>query len=140
MISDHSALTEIRESWQGVEALRGRIQRALLGSFAEGGSFAIFAADAAHNLPFMHAYSVLNDVLKQLEKESHFTCESIFLGSLLHASKDILPWEEFRFIKEGVDRRNHVAHKGEVLPRAECWKHIDTVHEQLLKWNVLDAS
>ena len=140
MIVDQSALTEIRESWRGVELLRNRLQRALLGSFAQGGSFAIFAADAAHNLPFVHAYSVLNDVLRQLALESHFKCKSIFLGALLDASEHKLSWKNFCLIKEGACRRNDVAHRGEVLPRGDCWKYIDAMHEQLLEWKVLDAS
>ncbi len=140
MISDKNVLTEVKASWGGVEALRDKLQRALLGSFAEGGSFAIFAADAAHNLPFMHAYSVLNDTLKQLSVEDHFKCKSIFLGALLDASKDNLEWRDFSLIKEGADRRNGVAHRGDILPRADCWKYIDAVREQLLAWKVLDAS
>ncbi len=112
----------------------------MLGSFAQGGSPAIFAADAAHNLPFMHAFAVLNDVLTQLANECQFSCKSIFLNPLLHASENVLSWENFRLVKEGVDRRNKVAHKGEILPRGQCWKYIDTVHEQLLTWNVLEQA
>ena len=119
MISDPVALAEIRESWKGVEALRGRLQRGILGSFAQGGSFVIFVADAAHNLPFVHACAVLNDVLAQLAKEGRFTCKSIFLGALVAASKAKLPWKDFALIKEGVDRRNGVAHRGEILPRGD---------------------
>ena len=139
MISDQSALAEIRKSWRGVEALRGKVQRALLGSVAQGGSFAIFAADAAHNLPFMHAYSVLNDVLRQLSLEGHFKCKSIFLGPLLDASEHKLSWKNFCLINEGKDRRNDVAHRGDVLLRGDCWQYIDAVHEQLLRWQVLDV-
>jgi len=140
MISDQAALEEFRNSWKGVEALRDRLQGALLGSFAQGASFVIFVADSAHNLPFVHAYAVLNDVLKQLAIEGHFQCKSIFLGHLLNASKDKLLWENFPGIKEGADRRNDVAHRGEVLPRADCWKYIDAIRDQLVAWRVLDAS
>ena len=137
MIQDSEVLAEIRASWRGVEVLRGKLQRALLGSFAQGGTFAIFAADAAHNLPFMHAYSVLNDVLSQLSREGHFRCKSIFLGALLDASEHSLPWENFSLIKEGTGRRNDVAHRGDVLPRADCWRYVDAVQNQLTKWQIL---
>lgn len=139
MISDKAALMEIRQSWKGVEALRGRLQRALLGSFAQVASFVIFVADSAHNLPFVHAYAVLNDVLEQLANEHHFKCKSIFLGALLDASKDKLPWKDFAIIKEGAERRNDVAHRGKVLPRADCWRYIDAIKDQLLAWGVVDA-
>jgi hypothetical protein len=140
MVSNLAALSEIRKSWNGVEVLRDRIQGALLGSFAQGASFAIYAADAAHNLPFVHAYGVLNDVLEQLSKEGHFCCDSIFLGGLLHASKEELLWENFQLIKEGAHRRNDVAHRGDVLPRVDCWEYIDTIRNQLIAWGVLDVS
>jgi hypothetical protein len=140
MIADQAALDEIRQSWRGVEALRDKLQRALLGSFAQGASFVVFVADAAHNLPLVHAYAVLNDVLEQLSKEGHFRCNSIFLGALLAESKEKLPWKDFPLINEGMLRRNGVAHRGEVLPRADCWKYTDVIRDQLVVWRILDAS
>ena len=140
MISDQAALEEINRSWQGVEALKDKVQRALLGSFAQEASIVIFVADSAHNLPFIHAYSVLNDTLKQLAKEGHFPCKSIFLGALLDASEIALPWKNFALIKKGADRRNDVAHHGNVLPRTECWKYIDAIRDELRKWRVVGAS
>jgi hypothetical protein len=137
MIADQAALDEIRQSWRGVEALRDKLQRALLGSFAQGASFVVFVADAAHNLPFVHAYAVLNDVLEQLAKEGHLRCNSIFLGALLAESKEKLPWKDFPLIKEGMLRRNGVAHR---LPRADCWKYTDAIRDQLVAWRILDAS
>lgn len=124
----------------GVETLRGRLQRGILGSFAQGGSFVIFVADAAHNLPFVHACAVLNDVLTQLAKEGRFACKSIFLGALVSASEGPLQWKDIALIKEAVHRRNGIAHRGEILPRGDCWKYTDAIKDQLTEWSVLDAS
>jgi hypothetical protein len=137
MITDSVALGEIRESWQGVDRLRDKLQRALLGSFAQGASFAIFAADAAHNLPFIHACAVLNDVLAQLRQEGHFQSNSIFLGALLSASKAKLPWKNFAVIEEAVARRNDVAHRAEILARGDCWRYIDAIKAELVSWSIL---
>jgi hypothetical protein len=137
MITDIVALNEIRQSWRGIEALRDKLQRAILGSIASGGNFALFASDAAHNLPFVHAYAVLNDVLEQLAQENQFQCKSIFLGTLLDASKNILPWANFTLLKKGADRRNDVAHRGDVLPRGECWQYIDAIKNELISWKIL---
>jgi hypothetical protein len=134
MITDKAALDEIRQSWSGVEALKNKVQGALLGSFAEGGSFVIFIADSAHNLPLLHA------VLEQLAKEGIFQCKSIFLGALLAASEKALSWKDFALIKEGVDHRNDVVHRGDVLPRADCWKYIEGIREQLVAWVILDSN
>jgi hypothetical protein len=137
MIKDLAVLQEVQNSWRGVEALRDKLQRALLGSFAQGASFAIFAADAAHNLPFVHACAVLNDVLEQLKEEKHFQCKSFFLGKLLAASEAKLPWTNFDTIREAATRRNAVAHRGEVLPRKDCWRYIDAIKSELVTWNIV---
>ena len=140
MITDTAALAEIRDSWDGVEGLRDKLQAALIGPPAIGASFAIFAADAAHNLPFIHACALLNDVLEQLEREGHFRCGSIFLGALLRASKTRLPWKNFPVIDEAVASRNAIAHRAEVLARADCWRFIDAIREELLSWRILESS
>ena len=137
MITDAAALEEIQRSWTGAESLRGKVQRALLGSFSEGASFVIFVADAAHNLPFMHSYAVLNDVLLQLAREGRFECESIFLGKLLPKSQNALVWHDFALVHAGYGRRNDVAHYGELLKRDECWKYVDAVKAELLGWRIL---
>jgi hypothetical protein len=116
----------------------GRVTWAILGSVGAAPS-AIFAADAAHNVPLLHAYSVLNDVLVQLEKEGHFHCKSFLLGALLKASEHKLARLEFGVISTGLGRRNDLAHRGDVVPRGECWKYIDAVQKQLVFWKLIDA-
>ena len=141
MIKDPSALKEIRDSWSGVEALRQKLQRGLFASMGSlGGIYPFFVADAAHNLPFIHAYSVLNDALEQLAKEGKFSCKSIFLGTLLAASKPAIPWADYALIESGTGLRNGVAHDGTLIPRAECWKYIDAIKVELTQWGILDAS
>ena len=137
MISNSVALEELRNSWNGVRELRKSIQASLLGSFAQGASFVIFIADAAHNLPLVHVYSVLNEVLLQLREEKHFECKNFFLGHLLTNSKNCLPWRDFDLVKEGADRRNDIAHRGKILPRGDCWKYIDAIEKELIGWEIV---
>ena len=139
MITDLTVLQEIRCAWNGVESLRGRIQ---IGLFATqmgviGGVYPFGVADAAHNLPFLHAYAVLNDVLHQLAREGNFSCKSFFLGALLQASERVLPWKDFAVIKFGADRRNDLAHRGVVLASSDCWKYIDAIKTELTSWSIL---
>lgn len=141
MIKDTDTLTEIQACWNGVENHRGKIQRSLFASVGFlGGTFPFTAADAAHNLPFMHAMSVLNDVLRALAKEGRFNCDSHFLGQLLDAAKDDLQWVDYQAIREANRLRVAVAHRGELLPRADCWEHIDDVKAQLVAWGIIGAS
>jgi hypothetical protein len=138
VIADPTVAATVKADWSGVLALRGRVTRAILGSIGAAPS-AIFAADAVHNVPLLHAYSVLNDVLVQLEKEGHFRCKTFLLGALLQASEHKLTWLEFDVIAMGVSRRNDLAHRGDVIPRGECWKYIDAVQKQLVSWKLVDA-
>ncbi len=141
MIKDTAKLNEIQACWNGVEILRGKIQRSLFAALGSlDGTFPFAAANAAHNLPFMHAMSVLNDVLRALAKEGRFNCGSRGLGRLLDAAKDDLQWVDYHAIREANRLRVGLAHRGELLPRADCWKHIDTVKTQLVAWSVIGAS
>ena len=138
MICDTTALAEVRQSWAGVEALRSRLQVSAFASVGQiGGTFPFVLANAAHNLPFIHAYAVLNDVLKQLADEGHFCCKSIFLGELLSKSERVLPWRDFAMISAGAMRRNDVAHRGQLLDRGDCWKYVDAVKVELSAWKVV---
>lgn len=137
MITDTDALTELRSSWNGVRIMREKLQAALLGSFSQGASFAIHIADIAHNLPFVHACSTLNEVLIQLSKENKIKCNSIFLGPLIKAGKTALPWKNYDLIDEAVKKRKEVAHKGLTLNRADCWKYINAIEEELKGWQIL---
>lgn len=138
MISDPKALAEAKNNWAGVEALRAKLQRSAFASKGVvGGVYPFALADAAHNLPFIHAFGVLNDVLEQLASEGHFPCESHFLGELVKRSEKVLPWNNIKSIKAGIKDRNGVAHYGALLPRRECWKHIEAIESELTKWGVL---
>ncbi len=137
MITDQAVLQELQAAWLGVRSLRDKVQRAILGSFAQGASAAILAADIAHNLPFLHACSVLNDVLQELSKEGRITCKSIFLGELMKAGKG-LPWKNRALIEQAVSRRNEVAHHAEIVPRGECWKYIDAIEAELISWGLVN--
>ena len=138
MIADQKALEEAKKNWAGVEALRAKLQRSAFASGgAIGGLFPFALADAAHNLPLFHAFGVLNEVLEQLESEGHFSCKSHFLRALVERSENALPWKNFDAIKMGIKDRNDVAHEGALLPRGECWNHIEAVKTELTAWGVI---
>ena len=111
--------------------MRGRLQRSAFASVGViGGTFPHKLADAAHNLPFIHAHGVLDDTLRQLAVEGSISCSSIFLGKLVVAARK-LPWRDLRLIRAGIKKRNSVAHKGMLLSRRECWKHVDAIGREL---------
>jgi hypothetical protein len=138
LISDPIVLTDLAAEWNGVVMLRGKIQRATLFAFASGAPVSM-VADAAYNLPMLHAFGVLNNALEAIRDEGRFACSGRLLGKLLDASKAAIPWLDFSATKAAVDRRNDVAHRGELLPRAECWRYIDLIEAQLVAWGVIPA-
>lgn len=138
MIKDSDTLLEVRKEWNGVKALRNKLQVSGFASVGMGGgSFPFTLSNAAHNLPFIHAFSVLHNVLIALEKEGHFKCKRYLLGKLLEASKTVLPWNDFSTIKTGVCRRNAVAHRADLLKRGECWKYMDAIELELSSWGIV---
>ena len=137
MIKDAGALREIQMQWAGVLALRDKIQRHLFASSGIGGHFSAFAADCAHNLPFLHACSVLNGALLQARDEGVFACKSFFLGALVEAAKHHLQWVDYLAVVEVVDKRNLLAHEGALLPRGDCWRYLSVIESELRGWSIL---
>ena len=141
MISDPENLAEVRKLWEVVIYRRDRIKRDTLAAAASGigGYFPHYAADAAHNLPFVHACSALNEVLKQLRKEHVIRCGRRTLGALVDAGKNKLTWRNYSLIKEIVERRNKIAHEAALVPRGDCWRYIAEIETQLQDWGILEA-
>ena len=138
MIEDENSLEAIKSDWMGVELLRDKLKTSAYASRGVvGGIFPIALANAAHNLPFIHAYSVLNETLIVLGKEGNFSCKPIFLGKLLASSKGAFSWIDYETIVKGVDRRNDVAHRGDLLDRGECWHYVDAVKMELESWRLI---
>ena len=140
MIQDADELAEIQRNWAGVEALREQLQVSAFASAAIGigGRFPFGLANAAQNLPFMHAYAVLNDTLEQLAREMNFEYKGRSLGRLLEHSESTLPWQNFTLIDEGKEHRNGVAHHGKLLERSECWRYINAIKDELCAWGIID--
>ncbi len=138
MIADLNVPSNVRLSWLGTEKLRTKLTASAFASGGVlGGRFPFALIDVAHNLPFVQAYGVLNDVLEQLRDEGHFQCKSRFLGPLVKASQHSLPWQDFAFIDGGVAKRNDVAHRAKILKRTECWKYIKAIKVELCAWKVI---
>ncbi len=137
MIKDKNALQEIREQWDGVLALRQKIQRNLFGSVAGRGTFSHFVADCAHNLPFLHACSVLNEALEQMRDEGVFTGKGRTLGTLVELAQNQVSWVNYSAVTKMVEKRNDLAHRGGLLPRGDCWDYLDVIESELRSWSII---
>jgi hypothetical protein len=139
MIQDATALAEAQKNWAGVEALGVRLE---VGAFAStgvlGGAFPFRLLDAAYNLPYIHAWSILNGVLLQFAIEGHFRHSSRSIKHLVRMSRPpVLPWQDYVLIKAGITDRNNVAHRGHLLNRDECQKYIAAIKSELQAWHIV---
>jgi hypothetical protein len=142
MIANPQALEDLRASWTGVQLLRSKIQRALLGSFAMGSPFVLSIVDAAHNLPFLQACAVLNDVLARLRDEGYFRSGRVGdgrtpLGTLVSDSERALSWVNYPLIDKIVVHRNDLAHRAVFVSRGDCWRYIDAIEAELVSWGIV---
>ena len=137
MITDRVVLEDIRSSWNTVRISQEMIQTNLNVAFAFGGAQSHNFKNLAYSLILIFAFSVIEDALRQLEDQGVFSAKNRQLGTLMHASKSALPWVAFQFVDEGRERRNDVAHKREYLERADCWKYIDAIENELIAWRIL---
>ncbi len=137
MIKDKNALQEIRQQWDGVVALRQKIHRNLFASVGFGGGFSHFTADCAHNLPFLHACSVLNEALRQMRDEGVFNSTKHTLGALAKSAQHQVSWVNYAEVTKMVEARNGLAHRAVLLPRGDCWNYLDVIEAELRSWSII---
>jgi hypothetical protein len=94
-------------------------------------------ANLCLNLAVIHAYSVLEQTLRQLAAEDKFASATQGLESLMRASRDVLRWQDYATVDEGRKWRNAVAHEQQLLDRSQCWRYIDALNVELTAWGIL---
>jgi len=55
----------------------------------------------------------------------------------MDCAKDSLRWIDWQEMRNGVRRRNEIAHDGVLFGSIECLKDIDQVEAQLSDWNLI---
>jgi hypothetical protein len=138
VIRSSTIRTEVQKEWNGVRAFQSRIQAHLNAPSGIGTAGATHQLrNISHNLTLLFAFSVLEKTLKQFRDEGLFLEKTNGLKKLMLASKKILPWQDFELIDTAREDRNRVAHQQKILERAECWKYIDGIENELVSWNVV---
>jgi len=140
MVTDTPELENLRQEWAGVRRMLQRVQSLCLTTFADAAIAATALPKIVYNLPLLLAFDVLRQVLRQLRNEGKFTCPQSQLGSLVEASKAALPWLDWQAVRDGVHRRNGVAHDGELFDSDTCLADITRIEQQLFAWGVIDAA
>ena len=138
MIQDSMKLQEIRDTWVTVRIFQAKVTTNLNAAFVGGGIPQTHEfRNLAHSLILLFAFSVLEDVLKQLKQEKVFSSGTNQLGDLMYFSKGALAWKAFALVDEGRTKRNELAHQRQLIERVDCWKYIDAIEEELVGWKIL---
>ena len=96
-------------------------------------------ANVPESLLLVFGVSVLEEVLRKFRDENIFSSRRTEFGQLLSASKDFLPWKNYKEIDKIRLRRNGVAHRREFLAPGQCGKDLTAIAQELMAWKILDA-
>ena len=139
MIVNTAAGAALSTEWTGAVRMLDRMKNLVVGSFVGHGMATPGIAMVIYNLPLLLAFDVLKQVLVQARDEKSFTCSGSRLGALMDSAKDSLPWIDWNGLREGVRRRNEVAHDGKLFVSAQAIQDFESVEAQLVAWGIIDA-
>lgn len=139
MIVNASALAALQSEWAGVVRMGERMRLLVTTTFASLAITAPALATVVYNLPLLLAFDVLRQVLLQARDDGRFACPSNQLGNLMNSAKGALPWIDWKTLREGIRRRNEVAHDGELFDSAQCLQDIANVENQLIEWRIIHS-
>jgi hypothetical protein len=94
--------------------------------------------ESFYNLPAVLACSLLDEVLSSLAGQGAFSvAPRAMLGAKMEASKAAIPWIDFEAVKAAKDQRNNLAHKGKLIPSAECLRIVEAIAAELRAWGAI---
>jgi hypothetical protein len=94
-------------------------------------------ARIAYNLPLLLAFDAMHGALLAARNAGHFACGNDYLGPLMDAARSHLPWIDWQALRDGVRRRNRVAHDGELYGADQCIEDVQRVEAQLVAWGII---
>lgn len=135
MIEDLQFRSDVTVKWNAIRSLCHDSHR----QYAAGGAIINETRPAeAFNLPFLLAYALLDELLDQYGSENGIAFRRrAHLGEKMASLQTVLTWSEYAQIDEGMHRRNDLAHRAELLPKAECLRFIKAIDRQLSSWGMV---
>lgn len=138
MIKDDQAKAAIIEDWNGVRRLQEFDRRVFMDPIGGAAiNIGSFVPNAFWNLPFLLAYTVLDETLSVLIEQKEFVCNSWMLGTKMDASKIHLPWQDYDLVFKGKEARNDLAHQALLLEKRNCYIYIEAIEIELRAWSIL---
>ncbi|MGQ0667250.1 MAG: hypothetical protein ACT4O4_09465 [Nitrospiraceae bacterium] len=137
MITCPQALLNAQAGWEAVRLAQLRVK---INLNSAGLQTSHEFKNFAYNLVLVFAYSVLEDVVRQLQHEGTIPSQRKRFKDVLEDSRSVLPWCDFTTVDEGRERRNGIAHCRVHIERADCWRYIDKIEDELIAWGVVLVS
>jgi hypothetical protein len=137
MISDPTALQQIRDSWETVRESEKAASLTMVKAFMSGIPAGTAPAQLFWRLLLIFAYSVFEDALLELRDQGTFASRKSNLKELMDRSKAALAWLNFPLADEGRERRNDVAHRRMQFSPDQCQRYIRCVEAELKQWAIL---
>jgi hypothetical protein len=134
MIRNPEVLTDLSEKLAAIAKLSQRVNSGL--NIVHGTPVLATVPEHYYNIAFILAYEALEDALLCLRREGAFACASDGLYRLMQRSQPSVAWLDFATVDDGRDRRNKLAHEGQLVANPECLRFIATVDAQLRAWGV----
>ena len=103
----------ITVQWSGAERMLARMRGMVVSAGSDPPTAGNFAR-IAYNLPLLLAFDAMRGALLAARNAGHFACGNDHLGPLMDAAKNALPWIDWQALRDGVRRRNRIAHDGEL--------------------------
>jgi hypothetical protein len=129
-------LASITVQWSGAERMLARVRGMVVSAGSNPQTAGNFAR-IAYNLPLLLAFDAMRGALLAARDAGHFACGNDNLGPLMDAEKNALPWIDWQALRDGVRRRNRVAHDGELHSADQCIQAVQQVEEQLAAWGII---
>ena len=139
MITDAMVLNEVREGWEFVRESRNLIVgNCNVATFTVGFNQAGIR-NLCFNLLLASAFSVLEEVLRQVRTEGKFVSKKDQLAYLMSSSRGTLPWSNYDFIDKARNERNLSVHQRKYMSHEQCRDYIAGIERELVAWGVLSS-
>jgi hypothetical protein len=140
MITDPTALQDARDAWEFVRSSRNVIVGNCNVATLAVGFNQVGIRDLCFNLLLASAFSVLEDVLRQLRDEGKFSGNDNRLGPLMSNSLSTLTWVDWALVDAGRNDRNHSVHARTYLANGKSRDYIAAIERELVAWGVLTSA
>jgi hypothetical protein len=137
MIRDPNARSEFAREWAAVKTLCSASHRQY--QIAGGPFINETPPDSYFKLPFLLAYAILDQVLAELIDQGTIQClrRRPLLGDKMAASTTRMTWQNYLDVDRGKTARNELAHDARLLGKADCFRFIEAIENELKAWAVI---